>query len=589
MKRTQVLLVALVVLLAVSATTTLTLAQGPIVTGPALAPLASAGTAFTYQGHLKSGGNVVNGACAMAFRLYDDPSGSGLIGGPITTTVPVTNGLFTVGLDYGSNAFDGNGRWLDIQVACPPGGSYVPLTPRQPLTPAPYALFASNASLLDGQGSSAFVAITGTQTIGGAKTFSDGVKFSDGTTQLTAATKAKNVLVVAKSGGDFTSITAALDSITGNSPTNHYLVYVSPGTYTETVIMKPFVDIEGAGELATKITNTGSDLSNIATVKGASNAELRFLTVENTGGLAYAIAIYNFMRAPRLTHLTASAFGGTYNYGVYGYGSSPTMADVTANAFGGTYNYGVYNYASSSPTMTTVIASAFGGTDSNYGVYNSSSSPAMANVSASASGGTENYGVYNNSSSPSMKNVTASAAGGNTNSGVYNHSSSPAMTGVTAIGSGGTYANNGVVNDASSSPVMMDVTAKATGGGVVSYAVYNVGSFPTMTNVTAIAEAGGLNMSNGVYNRQSSATINNSFISGVDIGIQNFAASGIYTVTVNNSQISGSTNTIINVTGFTTRVGGSYLNGGPAAASGGTLTCAGVYDEAYAFHASTCP
>ena len=57
--------------------------------------------------------------------------------------------------------------------------------------------------------------------------------------------------------------------------------------------MKPYVDIEGSGELTTKITFTGSASSTTGTLVGANNAELRFLTVENTGGDAYAIAIYN--------------------------------------------------------------------------------------------------------------------------------------------------------------------------------------------------------------------------------------------------------------------------------------------------------
>ena len=93
---------------------------------------------FTYQGQLKNGGNAVNGSCQMAFRLYDDPTAStNLIGSPITTTVPVTNGLFTVGLNFGSSVFNGDGRWLDIQVNC--GSGFVALTPRQALTPAPYA------------------------------------------------------------------------------------------------------------------------------------------------------------------------------------------------------------------------------------------------------------------------------------------------------------------------------------------------------------------------------------------------------------------------------------------------------------------
>src|SRR5947208_9693622 len=47
-----------------------------------------------------------------------------------------------------------------------------------------------------------------------------------------------NVIVVARSGGDFTSVAKALGSISDNSPTNRYLVWVAPGIYTETVTMK---------------------------------------------------------------------------------------------------------------------------------------------------------------------------------------------------------------------------------------------------------------------------------------------------------------------------------------------------------------
>ena len=54
-----------------------------------------------------------------------------------------------------------------------------------------------------------------------------------------------NVVTVATTGGDFTSIQAALTSITDNSASNKYLVRVGPGTYTETVQMKQYVDIEG--------------------------------------------------------------------------------------------------------------------------------------------------------------------------------------------------------------------------------------------------------------------------------------------------------------------------------------------------------
>jgi hypothetical protein len=58
---------------------------------------------------------------------------------------------------------------------------------------------------------------------------------------------------------------------------------------------------------------------------------------------------------------------------------------------------------------------------------------------------------------------------------------------------------------------------------------------------------------------------------------------------VNNSQVTGSTNTIRNDSAFTTRIGASKLDGGAVSVGGGTVTCAGVYDENYTFYASTCP
>jgi hypothetical protein len=105
--------------------------------------LASAlGTAFTYQGQLKQGGNPVTATCDFQFSLRDDPSDGTQIGSTqIKEGVSVSNGLFTVQLDFGDGAFQGDARWLQIAVRCPTGsGSYIPLDPRQALTPAAYAL-----------------------------------------------------------------------------------------------------------------------------------------------------------------------------------------------------------------------------------------------------------------------------------------------------------------------------------------------------------------------------------------------------------------------------------------------------------------
>jgi len=108
------------------------------------------GSAFTYQGQLKAGGNPVNDTCDMAFRLYDEASNGTQVGTAISTTVPITDGLFTVQLDFGGSAFDGDARWLAIKVKCPGDADYGQLS-RQALTAAPYALYAMNADQLNGQ------------------------------------------------------------------------------------------------------------------------------------------------------------------------------------------------------------------------------------------------------------------------------------------------------------------------------------------------------------------------------------------------------------------------------------------------------
>ncbi len=106
-----------------------------------------AGTGFTYQGQLTQGGAPVNGTCDFQFAVYDAAAD----GAQISTTetqnnVAVTGGLFTVTLDFGASAFDGAARWLEISVRCPAGsGAFTLLSPRQALTPTPYAINAQTA------------------------------------------------------------------------------------------------------------------------------------------------------------------------------------------------------------------------------------------------------------------------------------------------------------------------------------------------------------------------------------------------------------------------------------------------------------
>jgi hypothetical protein len=102
-------------------------------------------TAFTYQGRLNDTNNPVNGYYDLQFTLYVAATGSGSVAGPLTrSATPVSNGLFTVTLDFGASAFPGFDRWLEIAVRTNGSGSFTTLSPRQELTPTPYAITAEN-------------------------------------------------------------------------------------------------------------------------------------------------------------------------------------------------------------------------------------------------------------------------------------------------------------------------------------------------------------------------------------------------------------------------------------------------------------
>lgn len=110
--------------------------------GPAASPgpLAPVGSGFTYQGRLLDGGNPANGQYDLRFTLFDALTGGNQVGTPVTlSNQTVTNGLFTVTLDFGAATFRGDARFLQIEVQRN-GGGFVLLSPRQPLTPAPYAM-----------------------------------------------------------------------------------------------------------------------------------------------------------------------------------------------------------------------------------------------------------------------------------------------------------------------------------------------------------------------------------------------------------------------------------------------------------------
>jgi hypothetical protein len=126
----------------------LVLSLGLMVCQTKLCEAAPMGTAFTYQGYIYDANYPANDFYDLQFKLYDALVGGGQVGTDIyTPDVDVIDGYFTVELDFGE-VFDGNACWLEIGVR--PGemndpNVYTTLSPRQEVTPTPYALYAESA------------------------------------------------------------------------------------------------------------------------------------------------------------------------------------------------------------------------------------------------------------------------------------------------------------------------------------------------------------------------------------------------------------------------------------------------------------
>jgi hypothetical protein len=106
------------------------------------------GDGFTYQGRLLDAGVApLSAQYDLRFTLFDESTGGNQVAGPVSVeNVVVTNGLFTVPIDFGPGVFNGDNRFMAIAIRPgASGGTFTPLTTRQQITPTPYALYAKVA------------------------------------------------------------------------------------------------------------------------------------------------------------------------------------------------------------------------------------------------------------------------------------------------------------------------------------------------------------------------------------------------------------------------------------------------------------
>jgi hypothetical protein len=103
------------------------------------------GTAFTYQGQLQNNGALANGNFDLKFTLFKTNINGTAVAGPVTNSdVGISNGLFTVTIDFGGAVWNGETNWLEIAVETNGGSPFTKLSPRQQVTPTPYAITAEN-------------------------------------------------------------------------------------------------------------------------------------------------------------------------------------------------------------------------------------------------------------------------------------------------------------------------------------------------------------------------------------------------------------------------------------------------------------
>jgi trimeric autotransporter adhesin len=108
-------------------------------------------TAFTYQGQLSAGDTLASGSYDVRFALFDSAMNGTQIGTDQTVpAISISDGVFTVKLDFGVNAFPGADRFVEISVRPTGTSSFSTLAPRQQISSTPYAIRTLSAATADG-------------------------------------------------------------------------------------------------------------------------------------------------------------------------------------------------------------------------------------------------------------------------------------------------------------------------------------------------------------------------------------------------------------------------------------------------------
>jgi trimeric autotransporter adhesin len=181
-------------------------------------------SSFNYQGRLNDGGSNANGSYQFTFKLYNSAAAGAQVGGTLVDVpVTVSNGIFSVDLDFGAASFTGGDRFLEVSVRKTAGDPYIALTPRQKVGSAPYATRAAVATTADNFSGNLAGEVSGSQagtvvnSVGGqlASNIASGVQAANNATAANTANTlvkrdaAGKVAVGGVMFGDGTTLTSA--------------------------------------------------------------------------------------------------------------------------------------------------------------------------------------------------------------------------------------------------------------------------------------------------------------------------------------------------------------------------------------------
>jgi hypothetical protein len=358
------------------------------------------GMAFTYQSRLIDANNPADGLYDFQFKLYDaNVDGTQKGSTVIIDELDVIDGHFALELDFGSGVFDGNDCWLEIGVRqgdLKDPNIYTILSPRQQVTPTPYAIYAKTAERtlggIRGSGTSNRIPkFADPNTLSNSVIYESGGNIGIGTTtpigNLEVKSSAESKIYINSGKGSQAGIGFREDS------SDKWLIGYSPdlqGGFRIYDFSSPEADRnrlyiqKATGNVGISTTNPSEKLQVEGTVKATAfvgdGSGLTGITLgahdhfgqEWSGADHYGLKIVNndmgemFVETAIYGQATASSghtYGGKFmadsddGTGVFGFGKSNGVFGQTSSATG----KAVYGHASSSSGVTYGV---YGKTDS---------------------------------------------------------------------------------------------------------------------------------------------------------------------------------------------------------------------------------